>query len=132
MPSAAETFAYPNAAKVLQDKKITLKRGDGHVLLTDCDSAWDIQVESRTGGVFFCFAVSSKQGYLTMELPDTYAIWTKNHPVRATLTAKTDGERSVVDAPAQEPGAATPEHTPVGETGGIGKRSALVELRVTG
>ncbi|WP_053728810.1 hypothetical protein [Streptomyces sp. WM6378] len=131
MPSTVETFAYPNAAKILADQKIVLKRGDGRILLTDCASAWDIQVESRTGGVYFCFAVSGKQGYLTMELPDTYGIWTKEHPVKATLTAKSDGEQSVVNAPAAEAGQET-GYTPVGETGNIGKRSALVELRVTG
>ncbi|WP_406502960.1 hypothetical protein [Streptomyces sp. NBC_00212] len=131
MPSAVETFAYPNAATILAEKKITLKRGDGRIMLTDCASAWDVQVESRTSGTYFCFAISGKQGYLALELPDTYGIWTKEHPVKATLIAKDDGQQSVVNAPAAKPGEET-GYTPVGETGAIGKRSALVELRVTG
>ena len=49
MPSAVEDFSYPNAARILQDQKIALKRGDGHITLTGCDSAHDIMVKSRTG-----------------------------------------------------------------------------------
>ncbi|MFK8905878.1 hypothetical protein [Streptomyces sp. YS-3] len=131
MPSTAESFAYPNAAQILQNQKITLKRGDGHILLTNCDSGYDIQVESYIGGHYFCFTVSGKQGFVTLELPDAYGIWTKAHPVKATLTAKADGTQEVVNAPAAQPGEQN-EYTPVGETSDIGKRSVLVELRVTG
>ncbi|PKV88517.1 hypothetical protein [Streptomyces sp. TLI_146] len=131
MPSTVEDFAYPGAAKILQNQKITLKRGDGRIQLTDCNSGYDIQVESHVGGHFFCFAVSGKQGFLTLELPDAYGIWTKSHPVKATLTAKDDGAQAVVNAPAAERGEET-AYTPVGESGDVGKRSVLVELRVTG
>lgn len=123
MPSAVETFDYPGAAKIQAERKITLKRGDGHIMLTDCTSAYDIKVESRTAGMYYCFKVSGKQGYLTMELPDAYGIWTQDHPVQATLT--TDGKETVVNAPKND-------YTPVGEAGDASKRSVLVELRVTG
>ncbi|MEU6367599.1 hypothetical protein ABZ876_18115 [Streptomyces sp. NPDC046931] len=123
MPSAVETYDYPGAAKIQAEQKITLKRGDGHILLTDCASAFDIKVESRTAGMYFCFKVSGKQGFLTMELPDAYGIWTQDHPVQATLD--TGGKETVVNAPKND-------YTPVGEAGDTSKRSVLVELRVTG
>ncbi len=123
MPSAVETFDYPGAAKIQAERGITLKRGDGHIMLTDCATAFDIKVESRTADTYHCFKVSGKQGYLTMELPDAYGIWTQDHPVRATLT--TDGKQTVVNA-------ARNDYTPVGEAGDASKRSVLVELRVTG
>ncbi|MFF1482373.1 hypothetical protein ACFVYD_33300 [Streptomyces sp. NPDC058301] len=123
MPSAVEDFAYPNAAKILQEQKITLKRGDGHITLTDCQSAHDIEVRSRTAQKNFCFAVSSKQGYLTMELPDAFGMWTEDHPVRATITA--GGNQTVIDAPKND-------YTPMGEGDVSKQRSVLVDLRVTG
>ncbi|MFE5736736.1 hypothetical protein [Streptomyces celluloflavus] len=123
MPSAVEDFTYPGAAQILQEKGITLKRGDGHVMLTDCGSKYDVMVESRTGKNFFCFTISGKQGYLTMELPDAFAMWTKEHPVKATVTA--DGKTTVVDAPKNE-------YTSIGETTNSGKRSVLLELRAAG
>ncbi|MFJ5681032.1 hypothetical protein [Streptomyces sp. NPDC093097] len=123
MPSAVEDFAYPGAAKILQDQEITLKRGDGHIVLVDCEINQDIMVESRTGGGQFCFKVSGKQGYLTLELPDSFGIWPNAHPVQAKITA--DGKETVVDAPQGT-------YKPLGESGGGKKRSFLVELRVTG
>ncbi|MFE7121207.1 hypothetical protein ACFU99_37840 [Streptomyces sp. NPDC057654] len=123
LPSAVEDFSYPDAARILQEQGIALKRGDGHIMLTGCDSKYDVKVESRKGENFFCFTISSAQGYLTMELPDAYAMWTKDHPVKATLTA--DGKTTVVNAPKNE-------YTNMGETGNSGKRSVLVELRAAG
>ncbi|TXJ84360.1 hypothetical protein E2C11_06605 [Streptomyces lavendulae] len=123
MPSAVETFDYPGAARIQAERKIVLKRGDGHIILTGCDSAYDIKVESRTADMFFCFKASGKQGYLAMELPDAYGIWTEDHPVQATLTA--EGKETVVNAPKND-------YTPVGEAGSAAKRSVLIELRVKG
>ncbi|WP_269853123.1 hypothetical protein [Streptomyces sp. RPT161] len=123
MPSAVEDFAYPGAAKIFQDKQILLKRGDGHILLTDCKSPHAIMVESRTAQKQFCFAVSGKQGELTLELPDAYGIWTQDHPVEATV--KSDDKETVVEAGKND-------YQPFGESGTSGKRAVLVELRVTG
>lgn len=128
MPVAIEDLNYPGAAQILQDRGITLKRGDGHVFLTqitdqsECSAnSANIFVESRKGN--FCFATNAKTGYLTLELPDTFSLWTGAQPVKATLTA--EGKKTVVNAPAND-------LTPVGETGDTGLRSVLVELRVTG
>ncbi|MEU6055815.1 hypothetical protein ABZ829_35950 [Streptomyces xanthochromogenes] len=122
IPSAVERFTYPGAAQILNDRKISLKRGDGHIQLTNCDSPWDIQIESRTGDEFFCFTVSGNRGFLTMELPKAHSIWTKDHPVQAKITA--NGKETIVNAPKDE-------LTPMGETGDTHTASTLVELRVT-
>ncbi|GAA2986773.1 hypothetical protein [Streptomyces flavovirens] len=95
MPVAVEDFNYPQADKVLAERGITLKRGDGHIILTsitdlvECraDPA-NIWVEAHTGTRKFCFHTNAKTGYLTMELPDTFNIWTGESPVKATLTPK--------------------------------------------
>lgn len=121
MPSTVESLDYPGAAKIAADRGITLKRGDGHITLTDCAQTYDLQVRSRLG--HFCFAVSGKNGLLTLELPDSFGIDNGAHPVEATLNA--GGNESVVKAPAND-------YTPMGETGDTGQRSILVELRVTG
>ncbi|MER6271216.1 hypothetical protein [Streptomyces sp900105755] len=127
MPSLVEDFEHPGAAKAQQDRGVTLKHGDGHVWLTgvtdlgQCQSASNIAIESRKG--VFCFTANAKSGYLALELPDTFSIWTQDHPVKATLTA--EGKDTVVNAPAND-------LTPVGESGDTGLRSVLVEIRVTG
>ncbi|MGE7432793.1 hypothetical protein [Kitasatospora sp. NPDC001175] len=123
MPFAIEDFAYPGAAKILQEQKITLKQGDGHIMLTDCKSAHDITIEVRSAQKEVCFAVSGKQGYVTLELPDAYGMWTEDHPVRAKITA--DGKETLVDAPKND-------YKTFGEAGDDGKRSVLLELRITG
>lgn len=133
MPLAVEDFNHPGADRYLQERGITLKRGDGHIVLTDdtdlaqCSGASDIAVEARpsdTGqSTVFCFRANTKSGYLTLELPDSFNIWTNDRPVKATLTA--DGKDTVVNAPAND-------LTGVGEGGDTGVRSVLVELRVTG
>ncbi|MEU3830054.1 hypothetical protein GT045_06460 [Streptomyces sp. SID486] len=127
MPSLVEDFNHPGAAKAQQERGVTLKRGDGHIWLTDvtdlsqCGDTSNIAIESRKG--VFCFKTNAKTGYLTLELPDTFSIWTQDHPVKATLTA--EGKDTVVNAPAND-------LTPVGESGDTGLRSVLVEIRVTG
>ncbi|MCT9092600.1 hypothetical protein N4G70_27575 [Streptomyces sp. ASQP_92] len=123
MPSAVEDFTYPGAARILQDQKIILKRGDGHIMLADCKASQDIVVETRTGQEQYCFSVSGKQGYLTLELPNSFGIWPNEHPVQAKIT--TDGKETVINAPQG------PLKT-FGEAGDTKKKSVLVELRVTG
>lgn len=123
MPAAVEDFLHPGAARILQEQKITLKQGDGHIMLTDCKSAHDIMVKSRTGQKDYCFSVNAKQGYLAMEIPAAYGIWTEDYPVQAKITS--GGVESVVNAPKND-------YKPFGEAGDAGQRSVLIELRVTG
>ncbi|MEU8777157.1 hypothetical protein [Streptomyces sp. NPDC048606] len=130
-PFAVEDFAYPNAAKILSEKGIKLIRGDGRLLLADCNPAAP-QIKVRTvsdaatgrAGVY-CFAASGKTGHLTLELPRVTSLETADHPISADLTA---GEaKTTVEVPEDD-------FKPVGE-GDLpsgAKRSVLVELRVTG
>ncbi|MFF4189318.1 hypothetical protein ACFYZ9_39640 [Streptomyces sp. NPDC001691] len=124
MPSTTEDFNYPDAAKIQAEKGITLKRGDGHIVLSSCDGTEDIKVLSKTGQKDYCFAVKAKAGYVTLELARAYGIWTKAAPVKTTIKDP-DGDTTVINAPANAftgYGEATAERIP----------TSLIELRVTG
>ncbi|MFF2353459.1 hypothetical protein ACFVVL_27185 [Kitasatospora sp. NPDC058115] len=132
MPTAVEDFQYPEADRILTERKITLKRGDGHILLkegpghtvpTSCQAANEIFVESRLDRLGYCFVVSGTTGYLTMELPDVYGIWTEDRSVSAKLLAAGQEKQVNIGPNSVEP---------VGESLPGGKRSVLVELRITG
>ncbi len=132
MPTAVEDFQYPEAERILTERKITLKRGDGHIRLkegpdhtvpTSCQAANEIFVESRLDRLGYCFTVSGTTGYLTMELPDVYGIWTEDRSVSAKLVAAGQEKQVNIGPNSVEP---------VGESLPGGKRSVLVELRVTG
>ncbi|MEU2111930.1 hypothetical protein ACIOWI_01700 [Streptomyces sp. NPDC087659] len=128
-PFAVEDFTYPNAAKILADKGILLKKGDGHIVLAECgQSANQIQVMTVKDPAagrdeMYCFQANSTSGYLTLELPRVFAIGTGDHPVKADLTA--NGQTTTVTIP--EDGFES-----VGEGTVGGPQSVLVELRVTG
>ncbi|MFI5808952.1 hypothetical protein [Streptomyces sp. NPDC051561] len=134
MPSAVEDFSYPGAEQLLQDRKIVLKRGDGNIVLKGgngdqgqgaCSDAKDIFVESRLDKQGFCFTTTGTRGYLTMEIPEAFFLWTQDRAMKATVTA--DGTNKVYEAPKNDV-------TTIGETDTAGgeKRSVLVELRITG
>ncbi|WP_309235314.1 hypothetical protein [Streptomyces sp. TRM64462] len=125
MPSAIENYEHPGAARILEERGITLKRGDGHIVLTDCGPTNDIWVESRVSKEGFCFDVTATSGYLTLELPNTFNIWTEDHSVRATLMA--EGAETVVNVPKNDMAAVGEGDDTTGN-----KPSVLVELRVTG
>lgn len=130
-PFAVESFSYPNAANILNDKGIKLIKGDGHLLLADCNPAVP-QIKVRTvsdaatgRGRVYCFAATGKSGSLTLELPRVTSLETADHPISADLTAA--GQTKTIDVPQDD-------FKPVGE-GDIpsgAKRSVLVDLRVTG
>ncbi|MEU3350302.1 hypothetical protein [Streptomyces sp. NPDC037389] len=122
MPFAVETFAYPGAAQIQQNQQILLKRGDGNITLATCDGTNAIQVKSRTGQKMYCFNVRGSKGWVTLQLNDSFGMWTKDHPVKATIS--TADKETVVNAPAND-------YQPLGEAGDISQRSMLVELRVT-
>lgn len=130
-PFAAEDFSYPNAAKILSEKGIKLIKGDGRLLLADCNTAVS-QIRVRTvsdatsgRAGLYCFTAMGKAGFLTLELPRVTSLETADHPIRADLTA--EGQTKTIDVPQDD-------FKPVGE-GDIpsgAKRSVLVSLRVTG
>ncbi|MHA7958854.1 hypothetical protein ACX9I7_13980 [Streptomyces sp. L500] len=91
-PTGVETFSYPDAAKLREERGITLRRGDGHILLADCGASNDIAIMTskthpgQNPKNTYCFKVTGdgKNGYLTLEVPETFNIMTGGHAVRAT------------------------------------------------
>jgi hypothetical protein len=128
-PSAVEDYGYPGADRILTEKGIKLKKGDGRILLAECDQAAQqirvLAVEDASAGRAgtYCFRALGKTGRLTLELPRVFAVEAADHPVRADLTA--DGRTTTVDVPQGG-------FESVGEGTVGGARSVLVELRVTG
>lgn len=127
MPYAIEDFAYPGAAQIEQEQGIKVKRGDGRLLLVDCAKPWDVMVETRIqDDNNYCFDAVGTSGYLTVEIPSAFGIWTKDVALRAQLTPI--GEQTkTIDVPKNAV-------KPVGEGDGTtgNKPSVLVELRITG
>ncbi|MFC7306795.1 hypothetical protein ACFQVC_21505 [Streptomyces monticola] len=128
-PVAVEDFNYPGADRILKEKGIKLKRGDGHVVLADCDQTADqirvMTVEDPAAGRAgtYCFRATTKTGYLTLELPRVFYFETGTHPISADLTA--NGATTTVDV-------AKGGWKSVGEGLPGGAQSVLVEIRVTG
>jgi hypothetical protein len=128
-PAAVEDYSYPGADRILAEKGIKLKKGDGHILLADCDqTAQQIRVltvgDPAVGRAdVYCFKAIGETGQLTLELPRVFAVEAADHPVSADLTA--NGETTSVNV--EKDGWAS-----VGEGTVGGARSVLVELRVTG
>ncbi|MFH8260710.1 S1 family peptidase [Streptomyces roseolus] len=123
MAYAVEDHSYPEAERIKAEKGITLKSGDGQLLLAACDGTQDIMVNSRAGLKDYCFDIKSRPALLSLALPDTYGIWTEAYPVKSTIEA--NGTKTVIDAPAHD-------FTGYGEATQNGVRSTLIELRVTG
>ncbi|TQK45360.1 hypothetical protein FBY35_6921 [Streptomyces sp. SLBN-118] len=124
-PYAIEDFGYPGADKILAEKGIALRKGDGHILLADCGATSQIQIWTRQNNEGrYCFRVIGKTGNLTLEVKDVHAVQTEERAVRASLTV--NGKTTAVDVPKDD-------YKPVGE-GDIKNPTpaVLVELKVTG
>ena len=139
--SLVETFEYPAAAQILADQKIKLIKGDGHLLLVDCDKPFTgdvgyIRVRSSDTTIgkkgLFCIEMSptARTGFLSLEVPEAYEIRSDGqsrgtgHDIEATW--EVDG---VSDTDAVPPGGTLPI--------GIGadpnsNDATLLELRVDG
>ncbi|MFG5723014.1 hypothetical protein [Streptomyces murinus] len=122
MPHTVEDFNYPRAAVIEQETGAVLKRGNGRMVMVTCDNTEEIQVMSRTGQKDFCFDVTAKPAFLTLEVPQAYGIWTSADPVKTTIM-ETDGSKTVITAPAND-------FTGYGEAV-TGKPTTLIELRVS-
>ncbi|GAA0488584.1 secreted protein [Paractinoplanes deccanensis] len=118
--SLVEDFAYPGAEKILADRDILLKKGDGRLLLTDCAVGADlIQVRSR-GRDPFCFEAAGSGAWVTMELSDAFLVFSDSeHTTVADYTV--DG---VSDSAVVEPGGAAG----IGEGQTEGSSAVLLKL----
>ncbi|WP_432126520.1 hypothetical protein [Streptomyces sp. bgisy082] len=125
MPTAVEDLNYPDAARILQQTKLKLLRGDGHIVVATCgETANQITIWSRTSEAEdkFCFRATAATGFLTLEVPEVFALQTTDRPISADLTAA--GKAQTVNV-------AKDKMVGVGE--GLGNApTTLVELRITG
>ncbi|GAA1270723.1 hypothetical protein GCM10009665_68790 [Kitasatospora nipponensis] len=122
-PTVVEDFSYPGAAQVLADRGITLKSGDGHIVLADCASGGNLlQLFSRSATPSeVCFQITGQTGYLSLEIPQIYNIKGDDHTVKATLN--TEGTVTSLDV-------AKNAWNPVGEGSSTGA-TTLLELTAT-
>ncbi|MBW5481002.1 hypothetical protein GPJ59_03620 [Streptomyces bambusae] len=118
---AIEDFGYPNADKILAEKGITLKRGDGHITLADCDSTTGLlEVWSRANDRI-CFKVTGTSGWLTLEIPSVFAV--KGNDYSTKVDMKTGTEAKTFDVNKNT-------WTPVGESADEqGREFMLMEIR---
>ncbi|WP_073490028.1 hypothetical protein [Streptoalloteichus hindustanus] len=94
-PPLVEDYSYPGAAKILQERGITLIKGDGHILLMDAcpsDLTGVLAVRSR-GSNPACFQVRGTTGYLTMKIPNVIFVKGTANTVSATVS-NANGEKS--------------------------------------
>ncbi|WP_181442573.1 trypsin-like serine protease [Streptomyces tateyamensis] len=124
LPSAVEDYSYPGAAQILANQNITLKSGDGNIVLADCASGSGlVQLYSRAATPSeVCFKITGPTGYLALEIPQVYNIKGDDHAIKATLS--TAGTVSSVDINKNA-------WTPVGEGSAPGD-ATLLELNATG
>ncbi|MFF3017333.1 hypothetical protein [Streptomyces sp. NPDC057939] len=84
---AIEDFAYPNADKILAEQHITLKRGDGNILLADCAGSADVLEVWGRQNEKICFTVTGNSGYLSLEIPAVYTIKGNSYNTRVAMSA---------------------------------------------
>lgn len=92
---AVEDFNYPQADKILQERGITLKRGDGHIVLATCDSQTgllEVWARSRSNERI-CFRVTGNSGYLSLEIPSVYGVQGNAYATKVDMTVE-DEEKS--------------------------------------
>ncbi len=120
---AVEDFAYPQADKILAEKNIVLKRGDGHITLADCvTDTGQLEVQARDKSKV-CFDVKGTSGWLTLELPSVYLIKGNNYATEADLTVGTEEQTYDIEKNTW---------TPVGEsTDDQAREWTLLELRTS-
>ncbi|MEV5928357.1 hypothetical protein ACPCSG_05180 [Streptomyces cellulosae] len=83
---AVEDFAYPEADKILEERGIVLKRGDGHILLADCGSQEGLLEVWPRFKDKVCFQVTGNGGFLTMEIPSVYGVRGNSFDTDVTMT----------------------------------------------
>ncbi|MHB9859588.1 hypothetical protein [Streptomyces sp. YIM S03343] len=121
---AVENFNYPNADKILAEKNIVLKRGDGHIMLADCSSGTGLlQIMAREKSDPICFQVVGNSGWLTLEIPSVVGVRGNSYDTQVDMTVGTEEKSFDVTKNAW---------TPVGEvTDPDGRDYVLVEIRST-
>lgn len=120
-PGLEENYDYPSADKILAERGVRLLKGDGHILLADCDSPELVEVWGR-GRAKLCFRIKGSQGSLTLEIPEVYLIKADNH----TLTVKVTVGGATTSVALKKN-----EWSPIGEGNPESGPATLVELRAS-
>lgn len=84
---AVEDFNYPQADKILAEQGITLKRGDGHIVLATCGDPTLLEVWSRSKQRI-CFRATGNEGYLSLEIPAVYGVKGNDYNTDVTMTVE--------------------------------------------
>ncbi|MGW0937401.1 hypothetical protein [Streptomyces sp. NPDC002666] len=120
---AVEDYNYPQADKILAEKGIVLKRGDGHITLADC-AAGTGQLELMSRGNAnnnICFDVVGNEGWLTLEIPAVYSVKGNDYSTTVDMTVGTEEKSYEITKNTW---------TPVGESlDPEGREHTLVEIR---
>ncbi|MFE4857065.1 hypothetical protein [Streptomyces sp. NPDC056670] len=96
-PSAVEDFTYPSADKILKEKNLKLKRGNGKIVLADCKSEPNLLKFVARDRDDFCFKVTGDQGYLSLEVPSVGGVQSNGYATKINMTV--DGQRKSFDIP---------------------------------
>ncbi|MFK4106963.1 hypothetical protein ACI2L1_44380 [Streptomyces sp. NPDC019531] len=117
-----EDFSYPQADKILAEKNIVLKRGDGHITLADCVGGTGLlEIMARDRADKICFKVVGNSGWLTLEIPAVFAI--RGNDYSTTVDMTVGSEQKSFDI-------AENSWTAVGEAADPeGREHMLVEIR---
>jgi hypothetical protein len=122
-PFAVEDFNYPGADRILAERGVELKRGDGHIVLADCSDENVLTVSARDlANEDVCFRVTGNSGFLTLELAGAYLVHTNDYPT-TELETSVEGTTETFEFGPNEWG-------PVGEAVD-GREHVLVEIRVS-
>ncbi|MGC9500867.1 hypothetical protein [Streptomyces sp. WG7] len=119
---AIEDYNYPGADKILAERNIVLKRGDGHIVLADCASGDNLLQFLARDQEDVCFRVTADEGWLTLELPAVHGVKTDDS-ANTHLEMTAEGDQVEYDIPADT-------WEGVGESVD-GRDHVLVEIRVT-
>ncbi|MCT9113718.1 hypothetical protein ACFWD7_35365 [Streptomyces mirabilis] len=86
-----EDFDYPQADKILAEKNLVLKRGDGHIALADrVAGTGQLELLARNNSGKTRFKVVGDEGRLTLEIPAVYSVKGNDYATTVDMTVGTE------------------------------------------
>lgn len=87
MPWIVEDYSYPGAAEIEATRGIKLIKGDGGIVLADCDGDTDLISVESIGREWFCFQARRDNGWLSLRLDRVFLIGAGGQDVSAKVVA---------------------------------------------
>ncbi|MFI7360922.1 hypothetical protein ACIBO4_02035 [Streptomyces sp. NPDC050149] len=88
---AVEDFNYPQADKILAEKNVVLKRGDGHITFADCvPGTGQLELLARYNTARICFNVVGDEGWLALEIPAVFSFKGNDYSTTIGMTVGTE------------------------------------------